>query len=534
MEDTSNIVSCFGGIDKTLDLISPISTAKGSNSALTSPMNFDADMLRKDIIRLTVENKYLKRKVTGCKSEATKNCYMCKKYLEIIDTLSNEKNALETETKNRIFYLQSNYDRVSREHERLKEKYEIQYKELLDKLDSEDSLKSKVEELNSKKENLISHIKNSFDSYKGFEFLEDTFAGLSLALINKNDKDLSYKQKQLLRDIFEDNHIKVINNFKEKISVLEQEAAKSCQISKAQIDANSQLSRIAKRYVLAVKECVDLYSYYGLDASSFGDKELTAYISKHASRFISEFEGEIGRTLLQVNELSNGIDNEMKNVESRFSELHLEKYEELCVTPINKSSQSKCRSRDVSQNGGNDTPFSDMNSDFMKNIFTTFNIDDNKSSETKDAELSKEDKANLLSMLQSKDKEIQELKEKCKEGKNSANRKLKKKNRVNKKADDIKDKQEKMIQESLEELQMLLDEEEAMFNEPNLPNKPRNLFECDNHTIKEVDERDEEETIFDKDGNKVFSRSLKSVRGHENCNDFIFVQSNHCLEVDPV
>lgn len=70
---------------------------------------------------------------------------------------------------------------------------------------------------------------------------------------------------------------------------------------------------------------------------------------------------------------------------------------------------------------------------------------------------------------------------------------------------------EKFIKESLEELQMLIEEEDRLYKADSPPKQPK-MITLENNTISEVDERDEEETIFDQEGKRLFSRSLKSSR----------------------
>lgn len=68
-----------------------------------------------------------------------------------------------------------------------------------------------------------------------------------------------------------------------------------------------------------------------------------------------------------------------------------------------------------------------------------------------------------------------------------------------------------MIRESLEELQMLIDEEDVSAKEEP-PASQVNFITLENNTINEADERDEEETLFEKDVNAIFSSSLKSSK----------------------
>lgn len=81
-----------------------------------------------------------------------------------------------------------------------------------------------------------------------------------------------------------------------------------------------------------------------------------------------------------------------------------------------------------------------------------------------------------------------------------------------------------MIQDSLAELELLVDED-CKFDLPKqleeillIPtsSKGNGLIKCLNDTINEADEKDEEETLFDKEGNTHSARSMNKELNIEN------------------
>lgn len=512
IDDNSTSISLINLTDKNTEMVSPVS-GSAMNSGVSSynwatPTDTEYEVLRKDMLRLTEENKYLKKRVSSGKIGLDSKCQLCQKYVDIIDNLLVKHSLEENEYSEKINKLNSQYEASSEELASLKSKYSLMSKELSAKIENESVIKNELAELKSKKNNLKDYIKNSLDSSRGFEFLEDTVSSLSLALINKNDKDLSYKQKQLIRDLFEDSHIKVINKFKEKISSLESEKHQAYEISKKQTEVSKNMIKLARKYAIAIKEWVDIYSYIEVPITILDDGDTIEYFNKHAFNILRDFNDDINSNILQISEYSVELNNDLIEVGRFSNEFRLSKCEEVYSPNFNLRSPSAQNFTDRSQNLDRSTPFSDTNTDFMKKIFTTFNKESPfKANNSTDKEFSIEEQRSLLSALQSKDKEIQELKEKCKEMQQKANSKKlkKKKSKTFKKTGD----KEKMIRESLEELQKLIDEEDA---KDEVPTAQANLIALENNTINEADEKDEEETIFEKEPNAAFSSSLKSSK----------------------
>lgn len=203
--------------------------------------------------KLTEENKLLR--VPRAESDGLSDkCLSCSAYSELIASLSSQKEQLASEFSAKIISLQDRLDLLCKELDSLKAKNKVLNEEIIQKIENECILNCRIDELQSKKQNLMAHIKNTLDTAKGFEFLENTVASLSLTLINKDDKDLTPKQKQMVKDLFEESQIKVINNYKERARLLESDNLKAYEIAKKQTEDNAVLLKIARKYALAVKE----------------------------------------------------------------------------------------------------------------------------------------------------------------------------------------------------------------------------------------------------------------------------------------
>ena len=511
VDDNSNNISLLNITDKNFEMVSPVSGSVINNSlSWITPKNIDYEVLRKDILRLTEENKYLKKRVSSGKIGIDSKCQLWQKYISIIDNLLVKHALEENQLKEKVWSLQTMLKSNLSEIDNLKSKYDLISKELTSKIENENIVNTKLAELENKKNSLMEHIKTTLDSSHGFELLEDTLANLSLALINKNDKDLSYKQKQLIRDLFEDKNIKVINGFKEKISILEAEKLQALEISKKQTEGSKNMLKLAKKYAFALKEWVDIYNYMDVPITKLDESDTIEYFNKHASNILRDFNDEINYNIHQISEYSVEINNDLMEVDKFNGEFIISKYEEVWSPKFNIKSPSSQGFMDKSQNYDKNSAFSDTNNDFMKKVFTTFSKESpTKTNISGEKDLSREEQKSLLSALQLKDKEIQELKEKCKEVQNKPpTKKLKKKKSKTFKKSDEK---EKMIKESLEELQMLIDDEEPSIKQENYDNQIK-LIALENNTINEADEKDEEETLYDKEANAVFSSSLKSSK----------------------
>lgn len=150
--------------------------------------------------------------------------------------------------------LNSYNERIEHEFEEFKSKYENEHQQLLEKIKEEAALTTKVAQLEEKNRDLQLHIKNVIDSKEGFEFLQNTVSELSLALISKNDKDMSVKQIHLIKDLFPDSQLEAINSMKKKVGLLESDKQSLLKVSKTMIDQNSDILKALKKYELAVKE----------------------------------------------------------------------------------------------------------------------------------------------------------------------------------------------------------------------------------------------------------------------------------------
>ena len=222
----------LSGEEKTWELTSPISASYyGSKRDISASSlswvlsTSNPESLRKDILRLTEENKYLKKRVTG----------------DITKELSNTKCVIKNFRSEREFIEQLQcqrdmYDTKSYEFEILKLKYEDQNKDLIKKIENELAMISKIEELNNKNKDLNNYINNLLTTKEGFDSIHNTVSDLSLALISKNDKELTLKQRNIIKDLFSNSQIKAIDALRQKWLTLEIENSKAYELAKNQIE----------------------------------------------------------------------------------------------------------------------------------------------------------------------------------------------------------------------------------------------------------------------------------------------------------
>lgn len=472
LDETSNLISCLSGIDRTLECTSPASHSNRSTRRERAESfswminsNMDLDQLRKDIVKLTEENKYLKKRLGGSGYNISNlKCEICPSYVEKITTLSREKEECQRELFEKYETERINCDRVTDELKTLQVKFDNQQKELLDKLKIEGSLNTQISELQMKNEELSTQIKQTIEAKEGFEYLQNTVSDLSLALINKNEKDLSYKQIQLIKNLFGDAQISAINTYKEKIDTLELEKSKAHEISKKLVDQNREIMKPFRKYAIAVKECVDLYLFLDAANSDFSDSDTKAYMNKHATDFITEYEDNVNEMLPKLNDNIKLVQSCIAELNRQSDHLEIAQYDLMLESPMSKKSYSPNKSGAKDNSLVLSTPTHNFEaSDFMARLaFSSYNTNDphDYTPITNEEELSKDDQLSLIQKLKNKEREVEELKAKlgvnCK-----MTKKIKKKgNKSTKKATNIKEKQEKMMQDALDELQMLVEEDE--------------------------------------------------------------------------
>lgn len=477
--------------------------------------HMDLDQLHKDIVKLTEENKYFKKRLGNSGHNLSNlKCEICPSYVEKIALLSQEKDECERELFEKYEAERIKCDRITNELKTLQSKYDNQQKELIDKLKIEGSLNSQISELQSKNEELNTQIKQILEAKEGFEYLQNTVSDLSLALINKNEKDLSYKQIQLIKNLFGDAQISTINTYKEKIHTLEQEKSKTQEIAKKLLDQNREVIKPLRKYAIAAKECVDLYLFLDAANSDFSDSDTRGYMNKHATDFITEYEDSVNDTLSQISDNIKVVQSCIAELNRQSDHLEIAQYDLMLESPMSKKSSSPNKSGVKDNSLVLSTPTHNFEaSDFMARLaFSSYNSNDvnEYTPITKEEESSKDDKFSLFQKLKNKEREIEELKARLGVNFKMTKKNKKKGNKSTKKGTNIKEKQEKMMQEALDELQMLVEEDEKSPFEYRESRPINKLAECETHTINEADEQDEEETIFDREGNKVFSRSLKS------------------------
>ena len=233
------------------------------------------------------------------------------------------------------------YENVCIELKDLEVKHDFQSNLLTSKLDSETALKQEILQLKSRSESLLSHIKQSLNSSKGFEILENTVTNLSLAFISKNEKELSQKQIQLLRDLFDHSQIKAINSMKEKLIGLETDNHLATTVIKRQTDIGKQVIKLAKKYAYAIKDWVEWYNLIKVPIQKLiVQSDQLECFNDHAAKILQEFKDEIYNNIFQISEFSIQINNDLLEVTRHSRYNALEGYSDLCVSQISKSINS--------------------------------------------------------------------------------------------------------------------------------------------------------------------------------------------------
>ena len=519
-DDTEHGGSYILGIDKALDNTSAISVDNHSYK-LTSPSNsfnfgcgreISNEKMRKDIIKLTEENKYLKKRIRSKNTNISDlKWQICPGYVAQISDLQQEKDESEKDLLLKLDMEQQQHESSLEELQVLNNKLEAHKKELHQKMASEGELIHRVTSLENKNEELMAHIHNTINSKEGMEFLHNTVSDLSLSLINKNEKDLSYKQIQLIKVLFEESQIEAVNNFKTQITELEAERAHSCAITKKWVNFSKEVFQPLSRYANGVKECVDLYNFLDLSNTELITQKSRDYFKKHVVGFLAQY-NSISQFAPKLGEMAKALTNMIQEAVSSISETEINNFEIFCdmsfkSPEINyESGRKESVDTESTEKRDNISPIGRFNGqNFTPIVKEPFDYS------SKDQDHSHD----LMEVLRVKEKEIFELKEKLKEQSKSSRKSKKKIPKTVKSKDKAKEKQEKMIQESLDELKLLIDEEQEQFDDP----IPRKLDACENNTIREVDEKDEEETVYDKEGNKIMFRSLKSGSNRPSIND---------------
>jgi hypothetical protein len=564
IDDVSNMVSCLSAIEKVLDSSIPTSNPnlsyKQISTSFTQENNMDLDQLREDLEKLSVESKYLKNRLNpinknGLKCEicAGSKCCVYKNnviswntHINSLSSISNHLSMPLTQLTLQCIQRTTELEKAKEEADRrwevemeahevtkqeimeLRTKLEEKEMEGFDKMELESRLVQEVAELKEKNKEMNQLVKHTLSSKEGLEFLFDTVSDLSLALISKNEKDLSHKQIHLIKNLFEESQINAVNNFKKQIEILEKDKAEICIAAKQLAHKNKEILKPLRKYSIAVKEWIDIYTFLDASNCDFTDDQNWSYMNKHASEFISEYEEGINEFLPKISDITNSVKKIVESINQHVD------YSENDLIDMFYESPSKSRNpiQDAKCLSTTETGPSDKIEDASP-------IENSKLGESK--ELMKEpfdysakkeisdfsnNNPNLLVELEAKDREILELKEQLNILSKSSKKGKKKITKMGKKTNKIKEKQEKMIQETLDELQMLVDDEDPWFDVCD-PIPARLAWETD--TINEADEKDEEETIFDKDGNIVLWRSLRSVNKEKDLSE-----KDHPFEIAPL
>ena len=433
-------------------------------------------------------------------------------YLEIIDNLRSEKDGTEKELFEQLTCQREMYETKSHEFETLRLKYEDQNKDLIQKIEKESAMISKIEDLNNKNKDLNSYINNLLTTKEGFDSIHNTVADLSLALISKNDKELTLKQRNMIKDLFSNSQIKAIDTLKQKCSTLEAENSKIYGIAKNQVDFNfRKLLKMTKHYAVGIKECVNMYKFIDSQSTIFINDSDQAYFEKHVSNILNNYESDVKHLLPQIDNFMNEVDDEMIDLQRRSDQFDVEKYDMMLDSNALIKSPEVAKSTSAKQDN-----FFDGKNFTLGGYNTVANdkqIEDNPFQNLSQLDFSlssKEDNLHLLKSLELKDQRIAELETKLKDHGSGIKKKTKKKwTKSSKKVTKSQEMRENMINDTIQELEMMMNEKWDLQNyvieQPQV--KESVLDQCMNDTIKEADEQDEEETQFDKNGNILSYKS---------------------------
>ncbi|CAI2363028.1 unnamed protein product [Moneuplotes crassus] len=511
-DEFSCIVSSINEVENTNECSSPISVSILSSSNTESfsfnwgnSSQIDIELVKKDFIKLCEENKYLKKRIGNSSTVSDLKCEICPGYLEIIDRLTNEKDALESEIGAQISEITDKYEECETELKAANLKYEQQTRELLQKIEQEGELRSRVSLLEKRNTDLEMIIQKISQSKDGYEDLGNTVSDLSLALIGKNKKDLSSSQIQLIKNLFSDAQIKAVDGFKDRINTLEEEKEKIVNQSKFITSQNQSMLKPLRRYSIAIKECVELYKVLDFQNNIIPDSEGLKDLKNHAIGFIAEYEDNVNEVLPTLNAYTSNLKESIEEI-GKYSNA-LEPYDENLPLQMCSPSRKSCQKFDYKQlNLGNPACSLDRdteNSMSRIEFSSVLQTDNQDVTPNKDLDESKNFQLSLIQSLNDFDN-IDEDQEKLRDKKpiRKSKKKFKKKTAY--------EKRQQMIEETLEELDHF-NKEEAPF-EVTVINAQNKLIDLETNTIKEADERDEEDTQFDKDGNKIL-RSNNSLQG---------------------
>ena len=511
LDNSSNINSCASAIDRTNGASSPVSNISSVNNSSFSfnwGIKTDVEQLKKDFIKLNEENKYLIKRI-GVNNSSISNLKweICPNYLAIIENLTKEKEKLESDLTFQLSQESMKLEECEAELKLVEGKYENQKKELLDKIENESKLNNQVFELTQKYKELDSHTKFVLENKDGYEALGNTVSDLSLALIGKNEKDLSHKQIQLIKNLFSDSQIKAVNSYKQRVAVIEEEKSQIIRKWKSLTEQNKQIIKPFKTYTLAVKEWIDIYNFLDVGNSTFSDPESLSHLNKHALSFLSQYEDHVNETLPMLNTFVNNLKENMEEI-SRYSDpLELMNYSMQNDKSLhNMHSSKKFDYQELNISGNMCSP--DLNFiDFMSNRGNSTILE---ITPGKEINLSKDDQFSLFQAWQWKDREIEILKRNLNDNKTA--KKTKKKGTKKKGKTNAQEKRQKIIEETMKELDRFNEDEDVSPFEVCPQASGKKLAQFETNTIKEVDERDEEDTQFDKDGNKIpwLNKSLQS------------------------
>lgn len=252
---------------------------------------------------------------------------MCPNYIDIIDNIRRNRDEIQQDLGEKYSYEKEMHETYKSELDTLKIKFDDQHKDLISKIEQESTLTQRIEDLQNKNIQLNSHIETVLNKKEGFEILQHTVADLSLALISKNDnKELTLRQKNLIRDLFGDSLLKAITTVNDKYKNLESESNKVTAAAKSQANRNKMLCKIAKRYMLAVKDCTNLYRFIDLDNLIFSNEAQQNYFIKHVNEVLEKYESEVKQLLPQIDDYSIEIQDDLVEIQRQNDSEDLEKY----------------------------------------------------------------------------------------------------------------------------------------------------------------------------------------------------------------
>jgi len=253
---------------------------------------------------------------------------------------------------------------------------------------------------------------------------------------------------------------------------------------------------------------VNQFKILDVPNTDFSDKEDVVYLNKYAKEFIKDYEDNVNETLTQITTFSDNIRKIIVEMNRYSDQLDIPDYDFSCdSTPKKHYSPKKFDYKECNISPPFSPDPSEIAFERKSKVSPFINTEVSEYTPKTQLDLSKDDQLNLFQNLQNKEKEIEYLKEKLSKSEKAAKKTRK---RTGKKKANTKEKRENFYKETMEELDKLNQDEDDSPFELCPQASASKLAEMETHTIKEADERYEEDTQFDKEGNRL-NRSNKSL-----------------------